>query len=204
MLSGQLRDAGVTDPRIIAAFEAVPREDFAPSALAEIAYADAPLPIDPGETLTPPRVIASMVQALELQPLDRALEVGSGSGYSTAILSRLANRVVAVERHRSLVRSARDRHDWLGCLNTEFHEGDGALGWAGAAPFDAIIVWASAADIPAPLMAQLAIGGRLVIPVGPVHEQDVLRVVRLADGRYEQRRLGRVSFAPLAALGAEG
>lgn len=206
MVDWQLRDRGIADARVLAAFAAVPREAFVEPRLADAAYDDAPLPIGHGQTISQPYVVALMVEALRVATADTVLEVGAGSGYAAAILSRLARRVVAVERHAELAEAARDRLAALGCANVEVHEGDGTRGWPEAAPFDAILVSAGGIRVPPALTDQLAPGGRLVIPVGGPHEQELLRLVRRGPGGLDRERLGRVSFVPLvdAGSGADG
>lgn len=203
MVEQQLRARGVTDPAVLAAFAAVPREQFVPAAYAEEAYRDEPLPIGEGQTISQPYVVGVMVEALEVQPGDRVLEVGAGSGYAAAVLAELGARVVAVERRSVLAAAARDRLAALGYDNVEVHEGDGTQGWAAAAPFDAILVSAGGIAIPPALPEQLAAGGRLVIPVGEHSHQRLLRLVKAADGRLSHLDLGAVSFVPLVS-GSEG
>ncbi len=197
MVTQHLRERGIADKRVLAAFGQIPREAFIDPSLAASAYADLPLPIGLGQTISQPFVVALMVQALGVHEHDRALEVGAGSGYAAAILSRIARHVVAVERHGQLAEQARDRLAALGFDNVDVHNGDGTLGWPAAAPFDAILVSAGGGQVPPALTEQLAVGGRLVIPVGGPEHQELLRIVRRADGAFEQERLGAVSFVPL-------
>ncbi len=197
MVAQQLRARGITDERVLAAFSEVPREAFVDPAMAAAAYADAPLPIGMGQTISQPFVVALMVEALRLRPDDRVLEVGAGSGYAAAILSRVAGHVTAVERHLALAEGARDRLAAVGLDNVDVRHGDGTLGWPDAAPFDAVLVSAGGTHVPPALLDQLAAGGRLVIPVGGPEHQELLQLVRASDGTLREERLGRVSFVPL-------
>jgi protein-L-isoaspartate(D-aspartate) O-methyltransferase len=197
MVAQHLRARGIADERVLAAFQEIPREAFIDPSMAETAYADAPLPIGMGQTISQPFVVAVMVEALAVHEHDRVLEVGAGSGYAAAILSRVAGHVVAVERHLALVAGARDRLAALGIDNVDVRHGDGTRGWPAGAPFDAILVSAAGSHVPPALTEQLAVGGRLVIPVGEVGHQELLRLVRRSDGTLEQVRLGAVSFVPL-------
>jgi protein-L-isoaspartate(D-aspartate) O-methyltransferase len=203
MVQRQVEDRGVRDPRVLAAMRAVPREAFVPSALRAEAFDDRALPIAEGQTISQPYVVAAMVEALSVAPGDRALEVGTGSGYAAAVLARLAAHVFTIERHAALARGAAERLRALDVRNVTVRTGDGSLGWPEEAPFDAILVSAGAGAVPPSLLDQLAPGGRLVIPVGasPV-EQRLLRVQKGADGRVEETWLGGVRFVPL--VGAEG
>jgi protein-L-isoaspartate(D-aspartate) O-methyltransferase len=197
MVAQQLVARGIADVRVLAAFRDVPREAFVDPSLADAAYADEPLPIGLGQTISQPFVVAMMVEALAIRAHDRVLEVGAGSGYAAAILSRLAGHVTAVERHLALVEAAQPRLTALGFDSLDVRYGDGTLGWPPAAPFDAILVSAGGHDVPAALKAQLAVGGRLVIPVGAADHQELLRLVRQPDGTFRPERLGAVSFVPL-------
>ncbi|MHB8960841.1 MAG: protein-L-isoaspartate(D-aspartate) O-methyltransferase [Candidatus Limnocylindrales bacterium] len=199
MVAQHLRARGIADERVLAAFREVPREAFVDPSLAESAYADAPLPIGLGQTISQPFVVAAMVEALRVGENDRVLEVGAGSGYAAAILSRLAGRVVAVERHSQLADAARGRLAALGFDNVDVRHGDGTRGWIQGAPFDAILVSAGARRVPPALEEQLAVGGRLVIPVGELDHQELLRIVRRGDGTLGEERLGGVSFVPLVS-----
>jgi protein-L-isoaspartate(D-aspartate) O-methyltransferase len=199
-----LRNAGITDQATLAAIEATPRELFAPKALADQAYFDQPLPIDCGQTLSQPLIVALMTQMLDLHPEHRVLEIGAGSGYQTAILARLAKEVVSIERWPELLGQARARLAGLGIENVELRLGDGALGAPDAAPFDRIMVTAAAPERPDALIAQLAEGGVLVAPVGPSGEdQKLMRYVRSGQ-RIATETLAPVRFVPLLPGVASG
>ena len=198
MVRYQLLDRGVTDPRVLEAFRAVPRELFAGAPNALRAYDDAALPIDDGQSISQPYIVGVMVQALGVAATDRVLEVGSGSGYVSAILSHLAQRVQAIEWHPGLAGMARMRLERLGIGNVDIRVGDGRAGWPEAAPFDAILVSACGAEVPPALVDQLVPGGRMVMPIGRGDRQDLVRVRRSADGTSTERdSLGPVVFVPL-------
>jgi protein-L-isoaspartate(D-aspartate) O-methyltransferase len=197
MVDEQLRGRDIRDARVLAAFERVPRDEFVPAEHRAFAYGDLPLAIGFEQTVSQPYVVALMAQLLELRGAERVLEVGAGSGYAAAIFACLAGEVHAIERIPELARDAVERLARLGFANVHVHEGDGALGWAAAAPFDAIAVAAAAPRVPTPLFAQLAIGGRLVAPIGAEHAQHLVLVTRRAADRYEERDLGPVRFVPL-------
>jgi protein-L-isoaspartate(D-aspartate) O-methyltransferase len=185
---------------VLAAMRWVPREWFLPPHLAADAYHDAPLPIGNGQTISQPYVVALMTHELQPRRTDRILEIGTGSGYQTAVLSRLApsGKIFTIERLPDLLVEAEDRFRRLGLTNIETRLGDGAPGWPEAAPFDGIIVAAAAPHIPAPLVAQLAPGGRLVIPVGDLTAQELVILERpLNGGAVQQRQAGGVRFVPL-------
>ncbi len=203
MVERQLVARGIRSEAVLAAMRDVPREAFIAGELAEFAYEDAPLPIEAAQTISQPFIVAAMTAALELAPHHRVLEVGTGSGYAAAILSRVAAEVYTIERHEELAAAAERRLAALGYDNVHVRHGDGTLGWPEHAPYDAIVVAAGGPDVPEPLLAQLAAGGRLVIPIGPtVREQELVRVRRTGDGTYERENLGGVRFVPL--IGAEG
>lgn len=203
MIREHLLGRDIRDPEVIRAMGEVPREAFVPGELADYAYEDYPLPIGEDQTISQPYIVAYMIQALELSPADRVLEIGTGSGYAAAVLSRIAATVHTVERIPSLARSARERLQALGYTNVFVHEGDGTLGWPDHAPYDAIVVTAGAPHVPEPLLAQLAAGGRLVIPVGPTLTlQTLIRVRRLGEHNYRQEELCGVRFVPL--IGEDG
>ena len=198
MVQRDLSGRGIRDPRVLAAMGAVPRERFVPAPLAARAYDDAPLGIGEGQTISQPYIVGLMTEAAALAPGDRVLEIGTGSGYQTAILAALAHHVHTVERLPPHADAARRRLEALGITNVTVHVGDGAEGLPAEAPFDAIVVTAGAPTIPAPLADQLAPGGRLVIPVGPPDRQRLVRLERRPSG-YAETDLGAVRFVPLVS-----
>jgi protein-L-isoaspartate(D-aspartate) O-methyltransferase len=203
MLSRDLAGRGIYDPKVLAAMRLVPREEFVSAELKEQAYGDYPLPIDEGQTISQPYIVAYMAECLELTPADRVLEIGTGSGYSAAVLSRIASELYSVERFAELARSAIERLLRLGYDNIRILVGDGTLGWTEHAPYDAIVVTAGAPRVPKPLLEQLAVGGRLVLPVSPDRlGQTLIRVRRVSEKEYREERLLAVQFVPL--IGAEG
>jgi protein-L-isoaspartate(D-aspartate) O-methyltransferase len=192
-----LRSKGVTDSRTLGAMERVDRVQFVKGLFAERAYEDMPLPIAAGQTISQPSVVGIMTQALNVQPRDKVLEVGTGSGYQAAILSLLARRVYTVDRHKRLVADARAIFDALGLTNITAVTADGSYGLPEQAPFDRIIVTAAAEDPPGPLLAQLRIGGIMVLPVGQSDTvQSLIRVTRTEKG-YDYDELRPVRFVPL-------
>ncbi|MEZ5778481.1 MAG: protein-L-isoaspartate(D-aspartate) O-methyltransferase [Paracoccaceae bacterium] len=192
-----LRSKGVTDGRVLTAMEKIDRGDFVTGLFAERAYEDMPLPIACGQTISQPSVVGLMTQALEVSPRDKVLEVGTGSGYQAAILSELARRVYTIDRHRRLVREAEAVFAALGLNNITAITADGSHGLPDQAPFDRILVTAAAEDPPGPLLAQLRIGGIMVLPVGQTDAvQSLIRVRRTPDG-YEYDELRPVRFVPL-------
>jgi len=194
----RLAAAGVEDRQVLDALEAVPRHQLVPSALADRAYAeDRSLPIGEGQTISAPAIVAAMTAALELTGCEKVLEIGTGSGYQAAVLSRLADRVISIERLPSLAARARTSLDRLGVSNVVVYLGDGSSGRSVEAPFDAIIVTAGGPDVPPPLLAQLAPGGRLVGPFGDREEQRLIRVRRCDDGGLAREILGRCRFVDL-------
>ena len=203
MVDAQIRGRGVTDADVLGAMREVPRERFINSELAEFAYEDSPLPIGEGQTISQPYIVAAMIEAAEIEAEDRVLEIGCGSGYAAAVMSRIARRVYTIDRIEPLVALARSRFEALGYDNIETRTGDGTLGWPDAAPFDAILVTAGGPDVPGSLREQLEIGGRLVIPVGDTERrQRLVKVTRRNADHYVQEQLGEVAFVPL--IGAEG
>ena len=197
MVERQLRRRGIRDERVLEAMAAVPRELFVSDRLAGRAYADSALPIGDEQTISQPWVVAAICQALELAGDERVLEVGTGSGYSTAILARLAARVISIERFEGLAREAAGRLERLGYADrVEVRVGDGSLGAAEAAPFDAIAVHASAPAPPPALLEQLGPGGRLVLPVAEPGADVLISLTRTEDG-YAERRLAPCRFVPL-------
>jgi protein-L-isoaspartate(D-aspartate) O-methyltransferase len=203
MVDRQIAGRGVRDRRVLEALRTVPREAFVPENLAEFAYDDTPLPIGEEQTISQPYIVALMAEALELRPEDKVLEIGAGSGYAAAVLSRIAREVYAIERHESLAREAQARLARLGYSNVHVFHGDGTLGLPDRAPFDGIVVAAGGPEIPPALLAQLATGGRLVIPIGPdPRTQDLVRVRHRPDGSNVREDLGPVRFVPL--IGVQG
>ncbi len=203
MVENQIASRGVRDNGVLEAMREVPRERFVPERLREFAYDDSPLPIEEGQTISQPYIVAVMVEALHLDRQDRVLEIGAGSGYAAAVISRIAREIYTVERHPLLAELARQRAGELGYKNLKVRSGDGTLGWPEEAPFDAIVVAAGGPEVPQSLLEQLAIGGRLVIPVGDdVKYQELLCVERTGEHAYDRRSLGRVQFVPL--IGSEG
>jgi protein-L-isoaspartate(D-aspartate) O-methyltransferase len=195
----ELRRAGVTDTRVLGAIERLPRQVFVPEAFRDKVYENTALPIGCAQTLTAPVAVGLMTQALEVGERMRVLEIGTGSGYTAAVLARLCRRVYTVERYRELLLEAEERFKRLGLSNITTRTGDGTLGWPEHAPFERIIVTAAAHDVPPVLAEQLAVGGVMVVPVdhGP-GDQRLLRVRRLADG-LETADLGEMRFVPLIA-----
>jgi protein-L-isoaspartate(D-aspartate) O-methyltransferase len=201
MVESQLRARGIRDERVLAAMFHVPRHEFVPDEYRDQAYEDHPIPIGEGQTLSQPYIVAIMLEVLMLAPSDSVLEVGTGSGYQTALLSELTRQVYSVERHASLAGAAQARLARLDCTNAEVFVGDGSRGLSERAPFDAIIVSAAAPQIPPPLFEQLREGGRMVIPVGPARAQE-LRLLRKQGGQPVITKLEGCRFVPL--IGTDG
>jgi protein-L-isoaspartate(D-aspartate) O-methyltransferase len=198
MVNVQLVGRGIRDRHVLEAMRQVPREAFVDPGYEEFAYEDGPLPIGQGQTISQPYIVALMIEAAELQPGDRVLEVGAGSGYAAAVMSRIAARVYAIERHRALGQTARGRIEKLGYDNVELRIDDGTRGWPEAAPFDAILVAASGPAVPQALKDQLVIGGRLIIPVAQqAFGQTLCKITRTSEMEYEEESLGGVAFVPL-------
>jgi len=199
-----LRSKGVTDTRVLTAMEQIDRAAFVKGLFAARAYEDMPLPIASGQTISQPSIVGIMTQALEVQPRDKVLEVGTGSGYHAAVLSKLARRVYTLDRHRRLVQGARAVFEALDLVNITAITGDGSFGLPDQAPFDRILLTAAAEDPPGPLMAQLRVGGIMVLPVGQSDTvQSLIRVTRLEKG-YDYHELRPVRFVPLLeGLGQE-
>ncbi len=203
MVDIQIVRRGVRDARVLEAIRQVPREEFVDPGFEEFAYDDGPLPIGANQTISQPYMVALMIEAAALKRSDRVLEVGAGSGYAAAVMSRIAAWVYSIDRHETLVDAARQRLEKLGHDNVELRVGDGTRGWPEAAPFDAILVAASGPEVPPSLKEQLAIGGRLVIPVG-LHQyhQTLRKITRVSETHYEEEDLGGVTFVPL--IGEQG
>ena len=203
MVDAQIAGRGVRDRAVLEAMRSVPREAFVTAGLRERAYDDTPLSIGSGQTISQPYIVALMLEAAAIAPGDRVLEVGAGSGYAAAIAGRLAAHVDAVERHAGLARAAAARLAALGLANVAIHEADGSVGWPAGAPYDAIVVAAAGPHLPAALREQLAVGGRLVMPVGDRGRgQRLLKLTRIDAGNFRQEDLGGVVFVPL--VGAQG
>ena len=203
MVRRQIEARGIHDPAILDAFREVPREAFVSPDYAAAAYDDHPLPIEAGQTISQPYIVALMIEAAGIKSGDKVLEVGAGSGYAAAVISRIARDVVAIERQHDLVQVAQGRLKRLGYDNVRIVEGDGTRGCPEEAPFDAIVAAASGSHVPPPLVAQLAPEGRLVMPVGePGWVQKLVKVTKQEDGILQQSDLGEVRFVPL--IGEEG
>lgn len=198
MVREQIARRGIREPRVLLAMDRTPREWFVPDESSADAYADEPLPLVAGQTISQPYIVALMTALLAPTRHDRVLEVGTGSGYQTAILARLAGEVYTVERIPELLVTAEARLRGMGLDNIQTLIADGARGWSAAAPFDGILVAAAAAHVPAPLLEQLAPGGRLVMPIGAPQEQELMVFTRNESG-VETRRVGGVRFVPLVS-----
>ena len=203
MVERQIASRGITDPKIIEAFLAVPREEFLSEDYRDLAYGDHPLPIEAGQTISQPYIVALMIEAAQIKPGDKVLEVGAGSGYAAAVMSRIAGKVIAIERQSELVKVAEQRMERLGYANVRIVEGDGTRGCPAEAPFDAILAAASGSHVPKTLVGQLADGGRIVMPVGdPSWIQKLVKVTKGPADRLITEDLGGVRFVPL--IGEEG
>ena len=203
MVERQIAARGVVGKRLLEAMRTVPREAFVPDHLREFAYEDAPLSIEADQTISQPYIVAVMIEAARLGPDGKVLEIGAGSGYAAAVMSRVAGRVYAIERHQELADLAAERMKRLGYGNVVVRHGDGSKGWPEEAPFDAILAAASGPDVPDVLLRQLAVGGRLVMPIGePQAVQTLVAVTRSGEDRFDTEDLGPVRFVPL--IGAHG
>ena len=196
-LVARLREQGITDPEVLERIRSVPRHLFVDEALASRAYEDTALPIGFGQTISQPYMVARMTEALlEASPVSKVLEVGTGCGYQTAVLAALVPQIFTIERIEPLLARAKARLKELGVANVRFRHGDGYEGWKAQGPYDGILVAAAPIKVPEALLLQLAVGGRLVMPVGSEGKQELLRITRREQG-YEQERLGAVAFVPL-------
>ena len=203
MVRDQIAGRGVRNPAVLEAMRRVPREVFLPDEFAEFAYEDTPLPIEADQTISQPYIVALMIESVEPRSGDRALEIGTGSGYAAAVLSEVVSEVYTVERHEQLANLARSRLSALGYTRIKVLHGDGTLGWPEHAPYDVIVVTAGGPQVPKALLEQLAIGGRLIIPVGETSRlQRLIRITRSAEDHFEDEDLGEVQFVPL--IGAAG
>jgi protein-L-isoaspartate(D-aspartate) O-methyltransferase len=201
MVNSQLRARSISDARVLDAMARVPRHEFAPERYRDQAYEDHPVPIGEGQTISQPYIVAIMLQALHLQPTDKVLEIGTGSGYLTALLAEMTAEVISIERHASLADNARELLRGMGYTNVRVVTADGSQGFAESAPYDAIIVSAAAPELPEALVAQLAEGGRMIIPIGDADAQQ-LQFIRIENGKavIVPRELCR--FVPLVGEGA--
>lgn len=202
-MTADLQRRGIHNPAVLAAMNRVPREQFIAAPHRHLAYSDAPVPIAAGQTISQPYIVAYMIQALHLSPQDRVLEIGTGSGYAAAILSLIVAEVYTIERHQELAESAATLLAGLGFHNVHVRWGDGSLGWPEFAPYDGIVVAAGGPSVPPALRQQLAIGGRLVMPVGHLpHSQRLVRITRRSAHEFGRENMGAVRFVPL--IGAQG
>jgi len=196
MVEHQIAARGVRDPRVLAAMREVPRHLFVPETIQSAAYQDRPLPIGSGQTISQPYIVALMTALLEPSPGDTVLEIGAGSGYQAAILGTLVTRVITIERLPEIAAAARERLQQLGISNVEVEVGDGTMGFPSRAPYQGILITAATPEVPAPLLAQLADGGRLVAPVGARDVQELIRVRKQGDQVVREYH-GGVCFVPL-------
>jgi protein-L-isoaspartate(D-aspartate) O-methyltransferase len=198
MIERTIARRGLDDPGLLAAFRAVPREAFVSTDQAPLAYADSPLPIESGQTISQPYIVALTIHAAGIGAGDKVLEIGAGSGYAAAVIGRVAGEVVAIERHHELVELARERMRRLGYANVHIVEGDGTRGCPEEAPFDAIVAAASGSHVPSVLIDQLKPGGRMVMPIGEPHSvQSLVKLTKRPDGTLEREDLCAVRFVPL-------
>lgn len=203
MVEWQIVRRGIRNPHVLAAMRRVPREEFVSADMRELAYEDTPLPIGNEQTISQPAMVATMIDSVELRPGERVLDVGTGSGYAAAVAAAIAGHVYSIERHAGLVDAAREILCRLGIANVTVHHGDGTIGLAEHAPYDAIIAAAGGPRVPHAWCEQLAVGGRIVMPVGRhPHCQRLIKVVRRGEQDYERRWLGEVRFVPL--VGEDG
>jgi protein-L-isoaspartate(D-aspartate) O-methyltransferase len=198
MVDRQIAARGLDHPALLAAFRAVPREDFVSGDYADYAYQDSPLPIESGQTISQPYIVALTIDAAEVGPDDKVLEVGAGSGYAAAVIGQVAREVIGIERHPALARLAAERMEMLGYSNVRIVAGDGTRGCPGEAPFDVIVAAASGSHVPQGLLDQLNPGGRIVMPIGdPNSSQLLVKVTKRADGTLAEENLCAVRFVPL-------
>lgn len=197
MVERDIAGRGIRDPLVLDAMREVPREVFVPERYRDSAYADAPLPIPGGQTISQPYIVGAMIEALAMTDGQYALDVGTGSGYAAAVLSRIVGQVFTVERHHELLETAEQRFIELGYDNISARHGDGRFGWPEHAPYDGIVVAAAAREVPEALLEQLNVGGSVIIPIGRFGYQTLTRVTRTAPDRFERRQLEAVRFVPL-------
>ncbi len=202
MVDRQLKKRGIEDEKVLTAFMTVPRHKFVPADMQRMAYRDGPLPIGEGQTISQPYIVAEMIEALNLDKNDKVLEVGTGSGYATAILSRIVDKVYSIERYSLLAQKAEEIFQKLNYTNIEIKVGDGTTGWEEKAPFSGILVSASAPGVPQTLKEQVKQNGYLVIPVGDRSIQELWQIEKRGDDNYHKKSLGMVRFVPL--VGREG
>jgi protein-L-isoaspartate(D-aspartate) O-methyltransferase len=202
MVAVQLRARGISDQRVLDAFLRVPRHEFIPEIYRDRAYEDNPLPIGDGQTISQPYIVATMLEALELKPTDKVLEVGTGSGYVTALLAELTAQVYSIERHPALAAEAQRVLTALGYTNVEIVIGDGTAGLPAHAPYDAIIVSAATSQLPPALVSQLREGGRMIIPLGPADSQQ-LQLIRMQNGHPQISLREACRFVPLISGGSD-
>ncbi|WP_032113916.1 protein-L-isoaspartate(D-aspartate) O-methyltransferase [Candidatus Paracaedibacter symbiosus] len=196
MVHDQIEKRGVHDPEVLRALKEVPRHLFVPPHLKELAYVDSSLPIGYSQTISQPYIVGFMSEAIQPKPTDHILEIGTGCGYQAAVLSRLCQKVFTIEIIEPLAQQAQKRLKELGYTNIEMRQGDGYAGWPEAAPFDAIILTAAPEKIPDPLLQQLKVGGRIVLPVGNYYNQKLLRLIKTEDG-FQEEELIAVQFVPM-------
>jgi len=203
MVRAQIEERGIRDLRVLEAMRAVPRQEFVPETFRQDAYQDRPLPIGEGQTISQPYIVAAMLEHLDLQATDRVLEIGTGSGYVTALLSLLSAEVYSVERHAQLAALAESTLERLQYRNVKIRVGDGSMGWAKYAPFDAILVSAATSEMPAALFAQLREGGRMMVPIGPSFSQE-LQLIAKVGGQPDVEVLEGCRFVPLVEGAVHG
>ena len=205
MVTQQLADRDITDPRVLDAMRRVPRHRFVPPRWQDAAYDDSPLPIGEGQTISQPYIVALMTQLADVDQGDRVLDIGTGSGYQAAVLAEMGMKVWSIEIVPTLAKEAAQRLETLGYENVEVRAGDGYRGWPEHAPFEAILLAAAAPEVPKPLLEQLAVGGRLVLPVGEDGgAQDLLVITRKPDGSFERRTVAPVAFVPMTGEVRDG
>jgi protein-L-isoaspartate(D-aspartate) O-methyltransferase len=203
MVDRQIAARGIKNPKLLAALRTVPREDFVSGDYGDYAYQDSPLPIESGQTISQPYIVALTIEAAGIDGGERVLEVGAGSGYAAAVIGQIAAEVIAIERHHVLVELAQHRMEYLGYGNVRIVEGDGTLGWPEEAPYDAIVAAASGSHVPKSWIEQLKPGGRIVMPIGNPHSvQSLVKVTLGEDGTLHREELCAVRFVPL--IGQEG